>query len=278
LHRRTIRESLQREPTQRTLAPHERIPVTHPPPARALVEACVASPAEAMAAEAAGAGRVELCASLVEGGITPSAGLIAAVVARVSIPVTAIIRPRGGDFTYGADEVDVMLRDIALARDAAVSAIVTGALTPEGTVDVDLMRRLVEAAGPVPIAFHRAFDLTPDLPTALNQLRELGVARILTSGGARSALDGIPMLSRLVQLAGPDLAVMAGGGVRADHVAELVAGSGVREVHARPTRDVTSAVRHAGGLSFGESGPDAAAGRQELDPGGIRALVQALAG
>jgi copper homeostasis protein len=231
-----------------------------------------------MAAEAAGAGRVELCASLVEGGITPSAGLIAAVVARVSIPVAAIIRPRGGDFTYGADEVDVLLRDIALARDAGVSAIVTGALTPAGTVDVELMRRLVEAAGPVPVAFHRAFDLTPDLPAALNQLRELGVARILTSGGAQRALDGIAMLSRLVQLAGTGLTVLAGGGVRVDHVAELVAGSGVREVHARPTKAVTSRVRRSGGLSFGETGPDAAAGRQELDSGGIRALVQALAG
>jgi copper homeostasis protein len=238
----------------------------------------VASPAEAVAAEAAGAGRVELCASLVEGGITPSAGLVSAVLERVSIPVAVMIRPRGGDFTFGADDVDVMLRDVTVAREAGVATIVTGALTPSGTVDVAIMERLVAAANPVPVTFHRAFDLTPDLRASLDTLLALGVTRVLTSGGAARAIDGAAALSRLVQDAGSDLAVMAGGGVRADHVVELVARSGVRDVHARPTVSVSSRLTSRSGLEFGEGGAAASDSRLELDAHGISDLVRALAG
>jgi copper homeostasis protein len=257
---------------------HERSMVTHPSAARTLVEACVQTPAEAVAAEAAGAGRVELCASLVEGGITPSAGLMSAVVERVNVPVAAILRPRGGDFIYEAEEVDVMLRDIEVTKEAGVEAIVTGALTPAGAIDIELMQRLIEASDPLPVVFHRAFDLTPDLLASVELLLELGVTRVLTSGGAQRALDGVDMLSRLAERAGDAMTIMAGGGVRADHVAELVAASGVREVHARPTMRVPSRMTRSNGLSFGADGPAADAGHLELDARGIRDLVRALEG
>lgn len=209
-----------------------------------LLEACVDSLDGALAAERGGSGRVELCANLVEGGTTPSVGAIAEAAAQLTIPVHPIIRPRGGDFAYDAGELRVMWRDVVSAREAGADGVVFGALTPEGTVDAEAVRLLLEAAEGLPCTFHRAFDMTRDLHESLDALLELGLARVLTSGGAPTALEGADAIAALVQRAGDRLVVMAGGGVRAAHVRDLVRRTGVREVHARLVRPAESAMRH----------------------------------
>ena len=153
-----------------------------------LVEACVDTVSSALAAQSGGAARVELCADLVEGGTTPSAGTIAVARERLQIALFVIIRPRGGDFLYAPHEYDTMLKDLSLAKQLDANGVVIGALSANGTIDRDGTRRLLDAARPLPVTFHRAFDLTRDLQEALDVLVELGVDRVLTSGGAPTAL------------------------------------------------------------------------------------------
>ena len=201
-----------------------------------LVEACVDSVESALAAERGGAGRLELCDALFDGGTTPSAGMIAACRERVSIPIFVIIRPRGGGFVYSEPELDVMRRDIVAARALGVDGVVIGALKPDGTVHEDETRALVDAAGDLAVSFHRAFDFTPNLDAALDTLIATGVTRVLTSGGAPTAHEGIPRLGSLVRRTQGRIVVMAGGSVREENVREIVNGSGIREVHVRLTR------------------------------------------
>ena len=201
-----------------------------------LVEACVDSVASSLAAERGGARRLELCDALFDGGTTPSAGMIAACKAAVSIPVFVMIRPRGGGFVYSEVERDVMRRDVIVARELGADGIVIGGLRRDGTIDVELVRLLLDAARELPVTFHRAFDLSPNLEASLESLVDAGVHRVLTSGGAPTAPDGAMVLAELVRQAGSRLVVLAGGGVREDNVRSLVSVSGVREVHVRLTR------------------------------------------
>jgi len=203
-----------------------------------LIEACVDSVASAVAAERGGAGRLELCDNLTDGGTTPSAGMISAVKAAVRIPVFVIVRPRGGDFVYSDTELGVMRLDIEAARMLGADGVVIGMLTKDARVDVDHARPLVDAAAGLPVTFHRAFDLARDLPQALEALMALGVARVLTSGGAPTALEGVATIGALVKRAGGSIVVMAGGSVREENVQEVVQRSGVSEVHVRGTRVV----------------------------------------
>jgi copper homeostasis protein len=200
-----------------------------------LVEACVDSVASAVAAERGGARRLELCDALFDGGTTPSAGMIAACKDAVSIPVFVMVRPRGGGFVYTAAERDVMRRDIGVASDLGADGIVVGGLLPNGAIDRELVEMLVGEAKGLPVTFHRAFDLTPELDTSLEILAKAGVERILTAGGTTTAREGASTLATLVRQAGSRIVVMAGGGVREENVRELVATSGVREVHVRLT-------------------------------------------
>lgn len=209
-----------------------------------LVEACVDAIDAAIAAERGGAGRIELCGELLQGGVTPSAGLIGAVWERVQVPVFVLIRPRAGDFLYTDDERDVMLRDIALARSLDVDGVVIGALTRDGEIDVHTTQTLVDAAGPMEVTFHRAFDFARDHFLALETLIELGVDRVLTSGGAANALEGAPSLARLVELAGERIQILAGGSISAANVAQVVRLTHVREVHVRAASRVESEMRH----------------------------------
>ena len=163
-----------------------------------LVEACVDSVASAVAAERGGARRLELCDNLADAGTTPSAGMIAAVKAHVGVPVFPIVRARGGGFVYSPLEVDVMRRDIRAARQLGADGIVTGALDASGCVDQRIMLDLIEVAGELPVTFHRAFDVVPDLDAALETLIEMGVQRVLTSGGAPTAVQGADRLASLV--------------------------------------------------------------------------------
>lgn len=207
-----------------------------------LVEACVESVESSIAAQRAGARRLELCDALFDGGTTPSAEMIAACKAAVSIPVFVMIRPRGGGFVYTDEERDIMRRDIVIARELGADGIVTGCLRIDNTVDVELVRLLVETAKELPVTFHRAFDATPDLGASLESLIDAGVQRVLTSGGAPTAADGVTTLAKLVRQAGSRLIVMPGGGVREHNVRSTVSTSGVREVHARFTPDFARTV------------------------------------
>lgn len=201
-----------------------------------LIEACLEYLAEAIAAERVGADRIELCANLAAGGTSPSLDTVRAAVDRVRIPVVVMIRPRPGDFVYSFCEIDAMCREIDAARREGASGVVTGVLDRSGEIDAAALCRLVAAAQLLPVTFHRAFDAVPHHNAALECCIESGVARILTSGGAARAIDGIALLSQLQARAVGRIAVIAGGGVRADNVQHIIDQTGVREIHLGPRR------------------------------------------
>ena len=200
---------------------------------RPLLECVVETADAAAAAQRAGADRLELCVRLDLGGVTPPGDLIDAVLARVSIPVFVMVRPRGGDFVYTDSEFAAALHHAIDARQRGAHGLVTGILHDNGRVDVARTRRLMECAGGLPVTFHRAFDAVPDQSAALEDIAAAGARRILTSGGAPTALDGAERLAALVRQAGERLMVLAGGGVRAHNVRALLERTGVSEVHAR---------------------------------------------
>jgi copper homeostasis protein len=198
-----------------------------------LLEVVVENVDDARAAVSAGASRLELCVDLANGGTTPPVRLIRDVVGTVTAPVFVMIRPRAGDFVYAARERDLMARQVEQAIASGAAGLVLGALQADRRVDVAATRVLVGLAGGRPVTFHRAFDETPDLESALDDLIDAGVSRVLTSGGAANALDGSSRLAALVRKAGDRLVVLAGGGVRGHNVATIVRTTGVREVHMR---------------------------------------------
>jgi copper homeostasis protein len=168
--------------------------------------------------------------------------LVAAVLDKTTLPVFAMIRPRGGGFVYSDDEIEEMLRDIEHVRRTRVAGIVTGVLTPDARVDVKRTRVLVSAAAGLPVTFHKAFDSTANLPEALEQLIRVGVSRVLTSGGAPTAFEGASAIADLVGQARDRIAIIAGGGIRDHNVRELIVRTGVREVHARDVRGIPNAL------------------------------------
>jgi len=200
-----------------------------------ILEACVDSVESALAAQAGGAHRIELCEDLLEGGTTPSAGMIEVCRERLQIPVHVLIRPRGGDFVYSDVEIEVMQRDIALARRLGARGVVYGALRPDGSVDVERTKALLGVSRPLSVTFHRAFDFTPDADAALDTLIGLGIDRVLTSGQAPTAVEGTRTLARLVTRAAGRIRILAGGGLTEENLAGVVASTGVPEVHVRAT-------------------------------------------
>ena len=211
---------------------------------RILVEVCVDSLASAAAAVAGGAERLELCGGLVEGGLTPSAGMVALVREHVDSPLHVLIRSRSGDFLPDDDEVLVMLEDIDLAMRLGADGVVIGALRADGTVDAEVTRRLMGAARPMAVTFHRAFDLTRDPNEALDALQALGVERVLTSGQAGTAEAGMPVLRSLVTRSAGSLAILAGGGIHEGNAARIVKETGVRELHVRGSRTHPSPMKY----------------------------------
>ena len=194
-----------------------------------IFEICIDSVEGAMAAQAGGAQRVELCDNLVEGGTTPSIGMIELVRSKIEIGLNVIIRPRGGDFLYSDLEFEVMKRDILAAKNAGADGIVMGLLNTDGTIDRQRTAILIALARPLPVTFHRAFDMTPDAIAALETLIGLGVERVLTSGQAETVGQGLPLLKQLLQVAAERIIVMPGGGSE-QSIPQLVA-AGVREIH-----------------------------------------------
>lgn len=192
------------------------------------VEVCVTSVAGARIAEAAGADRLELCAELAVGGVTPSPGLLKAVKQRAGIPVHVLIRPRSGGFYYSEQEVEQMLSDIAYCRELGYEGFAVGALLEDGHLDRGAMAAIASAAGDAHLTFHRAFDRLLDGPGTLPVLEELGVQTILSSGAARSAVAGLEHLLRLQ--AQTNIGIMPGGGIRPGNVHRFV-GKGFSAIH-----------------------------------------------
>jgi len=200
--------------------------------ARLLLEIAADGIGSALAAEAGGADRVELCADLADGGVTPSLGVIAAARAALALPLHVLIRPRAGDFSYSPAEIRVMRYDIEECARLGCQGVVIGALDAAGDVDLAVCRDLIAAAGLMSITFHRAFDAVRDRQAALEALIELGCKRVLTSGAQSSALKGARTIAAVVRQAAGRIGVMAGAGVRSGDVRQLVAATGVREIHA----------------------------------------------
>lgn len=201
----------------------------------AIYEACVTSVAQARAAQRAGADRLELCARIGTGGLTPPADRLASIRATVSLPIHVMIRPRPGGYSYSAAEVDAMRHCIEVARRGGAEGVVLGALTPSGAIDTDALASLLEVADGLAVTFHRAFDEVGDPISGLEHLVALGVDRILTSGGAPTARAGTPRLRKLVAAARGRIGIIACGTVRASNARRLIAETGVPEIHAHLT-------------------------------------------
>ncbi len=201
-----------------------------------LFEVCIDSVDGAIAATRGGADRLELCSALSEGGITPSFGLVQSVLEQTHLPVMMMIRPRGGSFVYSADEVAVMLRDIALAQKLGVAGVVFGCLEGDGALDIPTNETLIEAARPLAVTFHRAFDeAAVDPLAALDQLKGMGVDRLLTSGQKPSAEEGVERIRELIPRS-DKVAVMPGAGVRPENAAEIIHATGATEIHGTASR------------------------------------------
>ncbi len=243
---------------------------------KARVEVCVDSVESAVAAQEGGADRVELCADLMEGGTTPSAGAIELARRALGIDLNVIIRPRGGDFCYSDVEFEVMRRDVAAAKRLGANGVVVGLLDEDGAVDRARTRALVDLARPMSVTFHRAFDMARDAFESLEALASLGIDRVLTKGQADSIWEGMDLVAELVKKAGDRIIVMPGGG-RDHNVKAIVARTGAREVHVLGTRSVESRMRHRNPRCFmGGALRPPEYSWSVTDAGHIRAIVDAL--
>ena len=244
-----------------------------------LFEICIDSVEGALAAQAAGAQRVELCDNLVEGGTTPSIGMLQMVRESVGIAVNVLIRPRGGDFCYSELELEVMRRDILAAKQAGADGVVLGVLQPDGRVDAERTRALAAAARPLSVTFHRAFDLCRDPAEALETLCGLGIERLLTSGQRNSALEGVECIASLVKQSAGRIVILAGGGVNAQTLPAILAGSGVSEVHFSARKSVESPMQYRNpGTFMGKAySPDEYI-RKQTEAGLIRQVMEAAEG
>ncbi len=209
-----------------------------------LIEVCVDSVASAVAAERGGAGRIEVCSALIEGGVTPSSGLVEAVRERSSIAVHVMIRPRSGDFCYDADDFQIMRWDIDVAKRQGVDGVVFGLLDTDGNVDLVRTRELVALARPLSVTFHRAFDMTADLFRALEDVDAAGADRVLTSGGEQTCVQGSQAIARLVQTAGDRMVVMPGSGIQPGNVRSVLEQTGAKEVHVGLRSSIPSPMVH----------------------------------
>lgn len=207
-------------------------------------EIAIESLQSAIIAEKAGAKRVELCAALSEGGITPSIGMIRQVCENSLLDVFVIIRPRGGDFLYTDAEFEIMCDDIVAAREAGADGIVSGTLTINGEIDVEKTRKMLELCRPLPFTFHRAFDRCKEPFQALEQLIDLGVTRILSSGQVPSAEHGAELLGELVKQADGRIIIMPGAGVNSKNITEIVAKTGASEFHLSGKHSITSKMEY----------------------------------
>lgn len=211
-----------------------------------ILEICVDNLESVAVCAAAGVERIELCACLADGGLTPSAGFLQAARNVYGGKIMAMLRPRGGDFCYSAQEVDLMLAEVDFLRAGGADGIVFGMLRPDGTVDEDACRKIITRAEGMEIVFHRAIDVSRDLHESLETLIALGVTRVLTSGGQPDVARGAETLAMLVEQAAGRIAILAGGGLKVEGIANLVRSTGLSEVHfsARRAVDGPMVFRH----------------------------------
>jgi copper homeostasis protein len=233
-----------------------------------ILEICVDDAAGLAAAISGGADRIELCSSLALGGLTPTPGLMA-LAATSPIPVYAMIRPRAGDFVFSQDDVATMEADIDAARSAGLSGVVLGATHPDGRLDTAILERLVTRASGLGLTLHRAFDLAPDFPAAIDTAIDLGFERILTSGGAPRAIDGRDALRTIIAHAAGRIAIMAGSGVTADN-AEIFLALGLTDLHASASRPIETPTGRAADLGY------VAPGMKRTDVELVAALKRAM--
>ena len=204
------------------------------------LEVCCDSLDSVQAAVCGGASRIELCSALTEGGLTPSVGMVREALRISSVPINVLIRPRGGDFLYSHAEWRAMQEDVAAMRDLGVHGVVIGGLLADGRIDEEHTAQLVEQAGSLSVTFHRALDMSSDPEAGIASLCEMGVHRLLTSGMAATALEGVARISQWQQQFGERLILMPGCGVNSKNVAEIVRRTGATEVHASAKQLVQS--------------------------------------
>jgi copper homeostasis protein len=197
-----------------------------------ILEITVDTVERALAAARGGTHRIELCSDLWQGGLTPHDELIRSARALVQLPVFVMIRPRGGDFVYSDAEYAVMERDVRTARNAGADGVVLGIMRSDGCVDIERTRRLVELARPLPVTFHRAIDVSADILQALEDVIETGAARVLSSGGAATAVEGLACLADIVNAARGRVVVVPGSGITSANVSRVAEATGAREFHA----------------------------------------------
>jgi copper homeostasis protein len=220
--------------------------------ARVLLEICCGSIDDAIEAEKGGADRVELCSALFLGGLTPSVGTIQEAKRRLKIPVVVMVRPRGGGFAYSEAEMASMERDAEAAVEAGADGVVFGILQADGRIDVSRCRRIRELIGKRQAVFHRAFDVTPDPFEALEQLVDLGITRVLTSGQKDSVPEGVELIKQLIERAGGRIEILPGGGIQTWNVKEMIERTGCRQVHLTAWKTVSDISTQARpGITFG---------------------------
>lgn len=241
-----------------------------PAPSAPLLEVAAGSLDSALAAQAGGAARVELCTGLESGGLTPSPALISIARDRLRIPLYVLIRPRAGDFIYSDSECEVMVGDIEHCVRAGCDGVVLGVLDVEGDIDRTRCQALIAAAGPLGVTLHRAFDLTRDPAAALEAAIALGCERVLTSGTQARAIDGADTIRALLAQAAGRIGVMPGAGVDSGNIAALAAATGAREFHASAKRVRPSGMHYPARLA------DMAAGEWRTDVAEVCAMVDAL--
>lgn len=198
-------------------------------------EVCLENVESVVNAEKGGASRVELCSDLFEGGLTPSLGMLKTCRRLSRIDISAMVRPRGGDFCYSDEEFQVMKEDVKIFREEGIFSVVFGILTPDGRIDEERNAELIELARPMKVTFHRAFDMTRDAEVSLETLIRLKVDRVLTSGLEPSVLEGMFTLKKLVQIAGDRIIVMPGAGINHRNFRYIRDNIGAKEYHVHPT-------------------------------------------
>jgi copper homeostasis protein len=213
-----------------------------------ILEACVNSALSAIEAQKGGAGRVELCENMADGGCTPSAGAIRYAREHLRIGLFVMIRPRGADFCYTPEEFEIMQEDVRMAKELGADGVVFGILDPDGNIDCKRMGRLAELARPMGITCHRAFDMTRDPFQAMEDLIRLGIDRILTSGQSDSALAGAPLIRGLIRKAEGRILLMPGHGIREHNLEQVIRETGATEFHLYLTKNQPS------GMNFRREG------------------------
>ncbi|MEZ4824714.1 MAG: copper homeostasis protein CutC [Bacteroidia bacterium] len=239
-----------------------------------VLEICIDSVAGAIAAQNGGAHRVELCDNLVEGGTTPSMGMISLCREKVSIDIMVMIRPRGGDFLYDDGEFEVMKRDILQVKTMGITGVVLGILLPDGNIDTARVSELVTLARPLEVTFHRAFDMTPDADKALDELMDMGIERVLTSGQEAEAIQGIDCIRRLVKRAAGRISVMPGGGINENNIGQMVAATAVTECHSTAKSRLGSHMQYQNPRVYMGSPGSAEYERWTVDESRVKALLK----